>query len=508
MAHVVSQFQNYVSLLWFYAPIGIIGVWRWAVWIIKKIIGLFYKVQKNNFKASVSIIIPVYNENPIVFKKALSSWKANRPFEIIAVIDYSDISSIEIFKKFARSNSNAQLIITEKPGKRAALVDGIQIAKGEIVALVDSDTIWSLHVLNDALPPFIDPHVAGVTTRQNVLHPKTLAQRLFDIQLDSRYFDEYPFLGAAGDALVCLSGRTAFYRRAVILPMCHDLEHETFMGKKVISGDDKRLTYLVLEQGWKVAYQKNARVFTPGMATMKSYMKQRLRWTRNSLRADSRALLSGWPFRYPALAFFQIDKIIQSFTLILSPIYFLVSLYYGLYMGAFLIFTWWFVSRAIKMYPHLQRRPRDLSLLPFFVLFTFFSAILKIYAMFTLNTQGWITRWDKSRLIKLTALQYIPAYAMTCLVFVLLGSLVLNFKQGELNTILPNKKTAVLGAKTDSMKNYNSYSNYESVSHFFQNILDAFPNWNISDTCTRTPFPFVVHFSYHDKSYCSLVYNP
>lgn len=428
MENILSYFQHYISIILFYLPIGIIGVWRWVTWVIKKVIGSFYKVKRNNFKASVSIITPVYNENPSIFKKALFSWAENRPFEIIAVIDYTDKKSIEIFQKFSQSYPRTQMIITKKRGKRAALADGIKTAKGELVALVDSDTLWTETVLKNALPPFMDPKVAGVTTRQNVLKTDTLAQQMFDIQLDLRYFDEFTFLAAAGDALVCLSGRTAFYRKSVVLPMCDELINETFMGKPVISGDDKRLTYLVLERGWKVAYQKNARVYTPGMTDLKSYFQQRLRWTRNSLRADLRAIFQGWPFRHPALAFYQIDKAIQAFAIILSPIYFLVSLYLELYLGAALIFIWWFVSRAIKIYPHLKRKPEHITLLPFYVLYTFVSAVLKIYALFTLNTQSWITRWDKSRLPQFKFLNYVPAYAMSALLLFVLTGLVYSQK--------------------------------------------------------------------------------
>ncbi|MBI2021778.1 right-handed parallel beta-helix repeat-containing protein [Candidatus Daviesbacteria bacterium] len=441
MENTLSLIQHYLSIILFYLPIGIIGVWRWLTWIIKKAIGSFYKVKRNNFKATVSIITPVYNEDPNIFKKALFSWAENKPFQIVAVIDYTDKQSIEIFRKFAKTYPRTHLIITKKPGKRAALADGIKVAKGELVALVDSDTLWTETVLQNSLPPFIDPKVAGVTTRQNVLRTDTLAQKMFDILLDLRYHVDFTFLAAAGDALVCLSGRTAIYRRSVVLPLCHDLVNETFMGKPVISGDDKRLTYLVLEQGWKVAYQKNARVYTPGMVDLKSYLKQRLRWTRNSLRADLRAIFQGWPFRHPALAFYQIDKVVQAFAIILSPIYFFLSLYLGLYLGAALILIWWFVSRAIKIYPHLRRKPSHITLLPFYVLYTFISAFLKIYALFTLNTQSWITRWDKSRLPQFKFLNYVPAYAMSAILLLVLTSIVYSQKTG-LTLPKPNTQPA------------------------------------------------------------------
>lgn len=403
-------------------PLGLIGAWRWAVWMGKEVIGLHYRPKTNVYNAKVSLVIPVYNENPQVFLQALNSWKQNKPSEIIAVIDYTDLKSIEIFKKFKKTFPGAVLIITKIPGKRQALADGIKVAKSEIVALVDSDTIWTSDTLKNGLSPFIDAKIAGVATYQSVLNPKTFAQKIFDIQLDLRYRHEYPFLAAAGDALVCLSGRTAFYRRSVVAPMVGELVNEKFLGKPVISGDDKRMTYLVLAAGWKVAYQSNSLVYTPGTADLGAYLKQRLRWTRNSLRADISAVLSGWPLRHPALFFFQIDKFLQAFVVILSPIYFFVSLYLKLWVSALVIFCWWFISRTIKLYyPHLSRKPENFRILPGYVFYSFFAGLLKIYAFFTLNTQGWITRWDKSRLPQVKFLLELPAYVATAGIVLLLS---------------------------------------------------------------------------------------
>lgn len=429
--HALSAIQSFLLNLQFYSqqyldryaflfPLGIIGIWRWSIWLAKEIIGLHYKPQTKEYHATVSLVIPVYNEDPDVFTKALESWKKNDPKEIIAVIDYTDTTCIKIFKNFKKSFPHAVLIVTKIPGKRQALADGIKAAKGEIVALVDSDTLWDRDTLRYGLPPFHDSRIAGVATYQNVYRAKSFAQKVFDIQLELRYKHEYPFLAAAGDALVCLSGRTAFYKRSVILPMLPQLTHETFLGKPVISGDDKRLTYLVLEAGWKVAYQRNSHVATPGMENFSAYIKQRLRWTRNSLRADIKALLNGWPFRRPALLFFQIDKFLQTFVVIISPIYFLISLYLHLWIAAVIIFCWWFVSRSIKIYPYLILHPKDIRIVPIYVFFTFYAGLIKIYALFTLNTQGWITRWHASRLKQLSFIDKLfPLVATGCVVALL-----------------------------------------------------------------------------------------
>ena len=95
-------FTKYFEYYPFLIPLGIIGTWRWSVWGIKKITGLFYKPQKAGFKTTVSIVTPVYNENPQIFSAALSSWAKNKPDEIIAVIDYTDKNCIEVFEKFAK----------------------------------------------------------------------------------------------------------------------------------------------------------------------------------------------------------------------------------------------------------------------------------------------------------------------------------------------------------------------------------------------------------------------
>lgn len=450
--------MQYLDRYSFLAPLGVIGVWRWSVWMFKEILGLQYRPKTKEYKATTSIVTPVYNEDPQVFTQALNSWKKNNPDEIIAVIDYTDSTCIKIFNKFKRTFHGAVLIITKIPGKRQALADGIKVAKSEIVALVDSDTIWDKDVLRNGLPPFSDTKVAGVATYQSVLHPKSFAQKIFDIQLDLRYRHEYPFLAGSGDALVCLSGRTAFYRREVILPMTSDLVTETFLGKPVISGDDKRLTYLVLEAGWKVAYQSTSHVYTPGTESLKAYLNQRLRWTRNSLRADIKAVLSGWPLRHPALLFFQIDKFFQGFVVILSPIFFFVSLYLHLWVSAIVIFCWWFISRTIKLYyPHLSHKPEDFSILPGYVLYSFFAGLLKIYAFFTLNTQGWITRWDKSRLPQFKFLLEVPAYVATASIVALLTYGILFYK--EQTYLIPRSQKMELLANALPKKINNITSN-------------------------------------------------
>ena len=77
-------------------PVGIIGGWRWSIWLFRKTIGLFYRAQPSTgYMTTTTVVIPVYNEDPYVFRLALRSWLANRPTELIAVIDHSDEKCIQ-----------------------------------------------------------------------------------------------------------------------------------------------------------------------------------------------------------------------------------------------------------------------------------------------------------------------------------------------------------------------------------------------------------------------------
>src|SRR3989338_3565777 len=392
--------NNYLYIIILYFPLGTIGIYRWSIWIIKKIVAKKYRpVNENGYRNTLSIVVPVYNEDPHIFERALASWRSNNPDEIIAVIDHTDAVCIERFKKFQRENKNSKLIITERPGKREALSDGIKAAQYNIIALVDSDTIWDPNIKDVLLFPFDDPLVGGVGPRQDVLETNTLARRLFNIHLDNRYFNEMAYLATVASALTCISGRTALYRKEAIKDLCDELENETFLGIKCISGDDKCMTRLVQERNWKTRYQANARVLTPGAPDLLTFFKQQIRWTRNSYRSDLKSLMSKWIWkREKFLAYHMIDRFTQPFTLILGPIYFIFSIIWGYWLVAGILLIWWHFSRGIKLYSHLRHRPSDILILPFYIFTTYVMAILKIYAMVTIRQQGWITRCNKNRL--------------------------------------------------------------------------------------------------------------
>jgi hyaluronan synthase len=376
---------------WFYIPLGIIGIWRWLVWGIKKSGAALYKpMPENGSNYTLSIITPVFDEDPSIFYLALHSWERNKPDEIIAVIDRRDKACIEVFQTFSKSRSRAKLIITPKPGKRQALADGILQAKSEIVALVDSDTIWDSKIKEKLLSPFSNPAIGGVTPRNHPIRRQSIWEKMTDVFWDMRNYYDLPSQTAMGSALTCLTGRTSLYRRDMILPKLTEFLNEILLGKRKESGEDKCLTRLIQREGWKTYYQSTGVIYSAASSDFKTFIMQRLRWTRNSHNSDLVSLLDGWAWRHPYLAFYMIDRFISTFTLFIGPIFLGISLYYHQFTVSVAILALWLVGRGIKILPHLRRHPEDVPLVPIFVAVNFLMALIKLYALITIREQRWI----------------------------------------------------------------------------------------------------------------------
>ena len=381
-----------ITTIWLLIPIGLFGLFRWVMWLLKRIPALFYRPVVNDYNCSATIVTPVYEENPALFRRAIESWIANKPERIIAVVDVTETICLAVAREFPQ----VEVVLIAEPGKRAALATGVDMATTDIVVLVDSDVIWEPDVLPKLKMPFADPQIGGVGTRQHMTpsgsRRPTLWERLADIYLDIRYADEIPATTRWGRAVSCLSGRTAAYRTRLLQSLREPFLNETFLGTPCMSGDDKRYTCLVLQNGYRTWYQLNARVYSTFQPGFAGFVQQRVRWNRNSLRSDLRALAQGWVWRHPYLAILLIDKSIAPFTLLIGPIVLALAIALSEWRVVVALLIWWLVSRAFKIWPHLRRRPGDWLILPAFIAATDIMSLLKCYALCTLTEHKWLTR--------------------------------------------------------------------------------------------------------------------
>jgi cellulose synthase/poly-beta-1,6-N-acetylglucosamine synthase-like glycosyltransferase len=307
-----------------------------------------------------------------------------------------DIQDREAGERLARRDDpRLRVIVFPHRGKRSALGVGIRAATGEVLVLCDSDTAWLPGLLSAVQMPFADPRVGAVSTRQNVYRPGwNVWRRVADWIIDLRYLDYVPATGRAG-AVVCVSGRTAAYRRSAVLPVLEHLEHEFFLGRRCMAGDDGRLTWLVLASGYRTVHQSCARALSMFPNTFRAFCKQRVRWSRNSYRCYLTAAWNGWLWQVPLVSQVTVLQIL------FTPVTMFAAVYYVAVSGTgpagtrglVLAGAWVLIGRTIRSVSHLRRKPVDLVLLPVVVLVIALVALpIKAYALVTMNKHGWLTR--------------------------------------------------------------------------------------------------------------------
>lgn len=374
-------------------PFGYLGIVSWGFWLVRKFLAAITRPVVNEFRTTTTIVVPSFHEDPDVLLRCLHTWHRQNPTRIIIVLDVADTEAQARIE--ALGHDNVDVVMFAHRGKRSALGVGIRMVDTELIIFVDSDTAWE-DGMHDAIQmPFIDPAVGAVSTRQNVYLPRSSVwRRIADWIIDLRYSDYAPAMGRYG-GVICASGRTAAYRRAVIQHRVEDLEHEIFLGKECVAGDDGRLTWLVLSQGFRVAHQDSARALSMFPGTFRAFVKQRVRWSRNSYRCYLTAIRHGWVFKTPLISQITMMQILLTpCTMFVAMLYVVLALRSPEpWIALGLAVAWVIIGRGIRGMSHLWRRPEDIVILPLVTAVIILIALpIKVYALFTMNKQGWLTR--------------------------------------------------------------------------------------------------------------------
>lgn len=206
----------------FLLPLGILGLWRWTLYVLRIIFWLCYKPipptyiveddedetdaegddeddgfdgttvtpafaistnANNNTKrkkrttnkfqsTDVSIVVPTI-DNGEEFILAVKQWIKNEPKEIIIVTSEAMQPELQATIEDVFGETPAGSLFTvlsvKKPNKRVQMVAGIQAAQGEIVALSDDDAVWTDAFLDWCLAPFDDDAMGGVGSKQGTI---------------------------------------------------------------------------------------------------------------------------------------------------------------------------------------------------------------------------------------------------------------------------------------------------------------------------------------------------
>jgi N-acetylglucosaminyltransferase len=383
-------------LFHFWLPFGFLGSISWSVWLLRRTLTGLYRPTANDHWEEATVVAPAFREDPAILRAAVRSWGAGGAAEIVLVMPTDEEKNRAFAEAMFADQPSVRILTNDDPDKRMMLDVGIRAATRDIVVLSDSDTVWEAELLPRLVMPFADPAVGGVGSRQRVVGMETsLWRRAAEWMLDAKYLAYLPAMSRRG-AVSCLSGRTVAYRREALLPIIPELVDEQFLGRRCISGDDGRLTWLVLNQGYKTVYQQNAVAWTMMPDGARAFLTQRLRWSRNSWRCYLRAIFRGWLFHQPLITRLSVLQ------MLLSPMSLTIGfIFVGLaaarqdYAAVAIWLLWINCGRGIRAFDHLFRNPRNLLILPVMsVLILFVMTAIKYFAFFTMNRQAWMTRTE------------------------------------------------------------------------------------------------------------------
>jgi N-acetylglucosaminyltransferase len=272
---------------------------------------------------AVDVVIPCFNEDPSLLEACCRSVAAQDypgPMEVWLVDDGSGNRDalLAVYERWDAHGWSVRLQ-DANTGKRAAQDEAVRRGSGELVVLMDSDTVLAPDAVRQAAARFGDDRVGAVSGSVGVLNaPANLLTRLIHHRYRLRFQVERPAQGFF-TSLLCCSGPFAVYRRSLLAGLWPRYLSQTFAGVPCTNGDDLHLTNLVLATGRQVLFEPRAIASTSVPRSLRLYLRQQLRWNRSFYR-ELRWTFAGIRSRHPYLALDVLARALLPLLLAAAPV--------------------------------------------------------------------------------------------------------------------------------------------------------------------------------------------
>ncbi len=245
------------------------------------IVAPWYNIWKysdnNKFKnktPKVSILIPAYNEAVGLISTVESIISNNyKVIEIIVINDGSKDESDTMMCEFIKNTKlphgkKIKYFYKQNGGKGNALNYGLKYATGSIIMSIDADCLLEDTTVTNFIRRFNNPSVMAVVGNvkvANTINPITTLQKL-EFQFTFYWKKAESVLGI----IYIIGGAAGAFRREVFT---------RFGGYNVSTiTEDIDLSVKIQSEGMRIVYADDAVVYTEGANTLKSLIKQRVRW--------------------------------------------------------------------------------------------------------------------------------------------------------------------------------------------------------------------------------------
>lgn len=290
------------------------------------------------YRPRISVVIPAHNEELSIVRTLDSVVHSRYPrsrLEIIVADDGSTDTTAQLVQNYIAVHGHKtriHLITQPNRGKAGALNHATQTcATGQLVMVLDADSLLDPDCLRRSASYFKDPHVVATASNVNIIHNGTLlslAQR-FEYLLSHHLKRTNTALGM--EYIIGGVGST-FRRRTLKQVNFYDTDTMT---------EDIDLTLKIIANSSKqdkVVFAADAITYTQPVQTYFALAKQRLRWRYGRMQTfwKNRRLFLATDKRYSRLLTWYLlpSTLIYEFVIVLEPVIVTATLLYCLFTAS------------------------------------------------------------------------------------------------------------------------------------------------------------------------------
>lgn len=351
-----------------------------------------------------TVIVPAFNEGKLVFQTLLSIAQSDFPSHQLQIIAIDDGSKDDTWywMNQAKKALGDRLFVYQQPqnkGKRHALYRGFHLGTGEIFVTIDSDSIIQPDTLRNMVSPFVvDENCGAVAGNVRVLNHKNA---ILPKMLNVSFVMSFEFVRSAESELgsvLCTPGALAAYRSDAVFKCLPEWIDQKFMGQASDIGEDRAMTNMILKQGKKVLFQRNAIVLTDVPERYQGLYKMFIRWGRSNVRENlEMAKYVFTDFRSESKTGARLLFVNQFLTIVMTYPFLFFMLFFIvvhplLFLSSTLLGILIVSSFPVFFYAKKYDASESLWAYSYSILYTFGLFWIAPYAIATAGKSGWLTR--------------------------------------------------------------------------------------------------------------------
>lgn len=230
-----------------------------------------FKAKPDIEKPSVTIVVPVFNEENTVFKTIDSLLKLSYPknkLSIMVIDDGSEDNTWDIIQAF-KGNPQVLLHRKENGGKYTAVNYGIEKSTSTFIGCLDADSAVDQEALNYMMPHFDDTSNMVVTPSMRIENPDTVVRMMQNAEYKMSIFVR-KVLNLL-QAQYVTPGPFSIFRKSVF--------EDIGKFRHAHNTEDLEIALRLQSKHHIIANAEKAIVFTVGPRSVYKLYKQRVRWT-------------------------------------------------------------------------------------------------------------------------------------------------------------------------------------------------------------------------------------